>query len=104
MKNKISKFLLIFTLLIITSCASRKELVYFQGEQNSFTKYEEYIPKIQSSDMLAISISAADIKATEPFNQQSIYQLIQLQPRIIHMQKFTLSTKMGLSITLFWVR
>ena len=75
MKNKISKFLLIFTLLIITSCASRKELVYFQGEQNSFTKYEEYIPKIQSSDMLAISISAADIKATEPFNQQSIYQL-----------------------------
>ena len=74
MKNKISKFLLIFTLLIITSCASRKELVYFQGEQNSFTKYEEYIPKIQSSDMLAISISAADIKATEPFNQQSVYQ------------------------------
>ncbi len=75
MKNKISKFLLIFTLLIITSCASRKELVYFQGEQNSFTKYEEYIPKIQSSDMLAISISAADIKATEPFNQQNVYQI-----------------------------
>jgi len=89
MKNKISKFLLIFTLLIITSCASRKELVYFQGEQNSFTKYEEYIPKIQSSDMLAISISAADIKATEPFNQQSIYQLNSSVPNSPYAKVYT---------------
>ncbi len=66
---------MIISVTIITSCASKKELIYFQGEQNSSTKYEEYIPKIQSSDMLAISISAADIKATEPFNQQSVYQM-----------------------------
>lgn len=61
--------------LIISSCAKREELIYFQGNQQSITKYEEHIPKIQSSDMLAISVSAADIKATEPFNQLSVYQM-----------------------------
>lgn len=75
MKNKIFNLLIVIVILTISSCASKKELVYFQGDQQSTTKYEEYIPKIQSSDMLAISVSAADIKATEPFNQQSIYQV-----------------------------
>lgn len=71
---------MIISITIITSCASKKDLVYFQGEQTSSTKYEEYIPKIQSSDMLAISISAADIKATEPFNQQNVYQINSANP------------------------
>ncbi|MDM1137810.1 MULTISPECIES: polysaccharide biosynthesis/export family protein [Empedobacter] len=75
MKNKIFNLLIVIVILTISSCASKKELVYFQGDQQSTTKYEEYIPKIQSSDMLAISVSAADIKATEPFNQQSVYQV-----------------------------
>lgn len=75
MKNNIFKFLIAVFILTISSCASRKDLVYFQGDQQSTTKYEEYIPKIQSSDMLAISVTAADMKATEPFNQQSVYQL-----------------------------
>ncbi|HAD78344.1 MAG TPA: sugar transporter [Flavobacteriaceae bacterium] len=75
MKNKIFNLLIVIVILTISSCASKKELVYFQGDQQSSTKYEEYIPKIQSSDMLAISVSAADIKATEPFNQQSVYQV-----------------------------
>lgn len=75
MKSKYPKFLILTFLLIISSCAKREELIYFQGDQQSITKYEEFIPKIQSADMLAISVSAADIKATEPFNQQSIYQM-----------------------------
>ena len=75
MKNKYLKFLILTFVLIISSCAKRTELIYFQGDQQSITKYEEYIPKIQSSDMLAISVSAADMKATEPFNQQSVYQI-----------------------------
>ncbi len=75
MKNKIFNLLIVIVILTISSCASRKELIYFQGDQQSTTKYEEFIPKIQSSDMLAISVSAADIKATEPFNQQSVYQV-----------------------------
>lgn len=75
MKNKIFNLLIVIVILTVSSCASKKELVYFQGDQQSTTKYEEYIPKIQSSDMLAISVSAADIKATEPFNQQSVYQV-----------------------------
>lgn len=75
MKNNYLKFLILMFGLIISSCAKREELIYFQGNQQSITKFEEFIPKIQSSDMLAINVSAADIKATEPFNQQSVYQM-----------------------------
>ncbi|WP_333662899.1 polysaccharide biosynthesis/export family protein [Chishuiella changwenlii] len=69
------KFLILTFVLIISSCAKRTELIYLQGDQQSITKYEEYIPKIQSADMLAISITAADVRATDPFNQQSVYQM-----------------------------
>ncbi|MGV0947422.1 polysaccharide biosynthesis/export family protein [Empedobacter falsenii] len=75
MKNKIFNLLIVIVILTISSCASKKELVYLSGDQQSTTNFEQYIPKIQSSDILAISVSAADIKATEPFNQQSIYQV-----------------------------
>ncbi|WP_313581514.1 polysaccharide biosynthesis/export family protein [Chishuiella sp.] len=74
MKNSISKFLIVLIIFIVSSCASKKEMIYFQGNQGSTTKFEEFIPKIQSSDRLAISVSAADVRATDPFNQQSIYQ------------------------------
>lgn len=74
MKNNISKFLIIIATLIISSCASKKEMIYFQGNQEATTKFEEFIPKIQSFDRLAISISAADVRATDPFNQQNVYQ------------------------------
>ena len=75
MKNKIFNILFVIVVLTISSCASKKELVYLSGDQQSTTNFEQYIPKIQSSDILAISVSAADIKATEPFNQQSVYQV-----------------------------
>lgn len=34
----------------------------------------QYAPKIQQEDLLTITVSAVDIKATMPFNQQNIYQ------------------------------
>ncbi|WGQ12756.1 polysaccharide biosynthesis/export family protein [Sphingobacterium faecium] len=67
---------LIVFLSILSSCGSRKSIVYLQPDSTAInTIYEQFIPKIQSSDILAISISAADIKATLPFNQQNAYQL-----------------------------
>ena len=75
MIKKLSYLLLLIGCLTITSCASRKNIVYFQGEAELNTVYENNVPKIRPYDMLTIMVSAADMKATEPFNQTSVYQL-----------------------------
>ncbi|MFD2598068.1 polysaccharide biosynthesis/export family protein [Sphingobacterium corticis] len=66
--------LLLFALL--SSCASRKEIVYLQPsaneEQQLITKF---VPRIQPEDLITITVSAADIKVTVPFNQQNPYQM-----------------------------
>lgn len=65
----------LFILIFLSSCASRKDLVYFQGDAVLNTIYDTSVPKIRSYDMITIIISAADMKATEPFNQTSVYQM-----------------------------
>lgn len=65
----------IATVLLCTSCASKKDLVYFQQDSVELnTLYELYAPKLQPGDILAISVTADDVRATLPFNQVSPYQ------------------------------
>ncbi len=64
----------IIALSLFTSCASRKDLVYFQPDSTELnTSFELNAPKLQAGDILAISVTADDIRATEPFNQISPY-------------------------------
>lgn len=66
--------LLIFTVLMCTSCASKKNLIYFQPDSVDLnTYYERNAPKLQAGDILAISVTADDVRATMPFNQISPY-------------------------------
>ena len=69
-------FIAFFILLsLMSSCASKKDLVYFQPDSTSLnTSYELNAPKLQPGDILTISITADDIRATEPFNQINAYQ------------------------------
>ncbi len=70
------KILLCFVIILslFSSCASRKDLVYFQPDSTELnTSYELNAPKLQPGDILAISVTADDIRATEPFNQLSPY-------------------------------
>ncbi|WP_433895708.1 polysaccharide biosynthesis/export family protein [Sphingobacterium mizutaii] len=70
------RFLLVFVIAfsLFTSCASRKDLVYFQPDSTELnTSFELNAPKLQPGDILAISVTADDIRATEPFNQLSPY-------------------------------
>jgi polysaccharide export outer membrane protein len=70
----------IVALSLFTSCASRKDLVYFQPDSTELnTSYELNAPKLQPGDILAISVTADDIRATVPFNQVSPYQTGTLQ-------------------------
>lgn len=56
-------------LMIVSSCGSRKNMVYFQPDSTQINSlYEQYIPKIQSNDILTVVVTAADPKVTAPFN------------------------------------
>lgn len=73
----ISKFgiaLVMFSvmLMILSSCGSRKNMVYLQADSTQINSvYEHFVPKIQSNDILTIAVTAADPKVTAPFNPVS---------------------------------
>ena len=71
MRIKKYKYILmiVFWSLIITSCANRKDVVYFQGDTSLKTLYENNIPTIQPDDILTINVTASDPRASLPFNQ-----------------------------------
>lgn len=63
---------LVILLSLFSSCASRKDLIYFQPDSTELnTSYELNAPKLQPGDILAISVTADDVRATVPFNQIS---------------------------------
>ena len=60
---------------LLSSCASREELVYFQGEPPNLDSIRHAPPTLQPDDLLAITVSAADLEATLPFNQVTPYTM-----------------------------
>ncbi|KKO91232.1 sugar transporter [Sphingobacterium sp. Ag1] len=58
--------------MFFNSCGSRRSMAYFQPDSSQInTLYEQYVPKIQPSDILTIVVTAADPKVTAPFNPMS---------------------------------
>lgn len=67
--------LLVISVMFFSSCASKKNIVYLQPDSVELnTLYELNAPKLQPGDILAISVTADDVRATMPFNQVSPYQ------------------------------
>lgn len=83
MSKKIIWFCFLFLVinnLFFTSCANKKDIVYFQQDSLTLnTSYDVKTLKLQSGDILTISVSADDIRATEPFNQTNAYQVGTMQ-------------------------
>jgi polysaccharide export outer membrane protein len=70
MKNK---FFLIFSLALLASCSSRKEIVYFQDAEKldnmkSLMKFE---PVIEVNDILRVDVSSLNDEVVEPFRMNS---------------------------------
>jgi len=67
--NKFKEALLLFSIILISSCASRQEIVYFQDEplSNEMASTNNYEIKFKPADMLTIDISAQDPEAVAPF-------------------------------------
>lgn len=59
-------------LMMLSSCGSRKNMVYLQPDSTQISAiYEQYVPKIQPNDILTIVVSAADPRVTTSFNPMS---------------------------------
>ncbi|WP_353136528.1 polysaccharide biosynthesis/export family protein [Pseudopedobacter sp.] len=72
---KLSVLLIIIGAIFFSSCANRRDLVYFQPDSVHLnSSYELNAPKLQPGDILAIAVTADDVRATIPFNQTSPYQ------------------------------
>ncbi|NJB70282.1 polysaccharide export outer membrane protein [Saonia flava] len=57
-------------ILLITSCASKKDVVYFQNSNNFETLVDKntFSPKFKVDDLVGIHISTLDPEASVPFN------------------------------------
>ena len=57
-------------ILVLSSCASRKEVVYFQntGEFETLVDKNSFTPKFKVDDLVSIHVSTLDNEASAPFN------------------------------------
>lgn len=53
--------------MMLTSCASKKNMIYFQGQNSSSTVFQNAVPKIQINDMVIVNVSSSNSKAAEAF-------------------------------------
>jgi len=68
---------ILLLIILISSCASRKQVVYLQPSSVEFDNlYQKNVPRIQQEDLLTITVSATDLAAAAPFNQLNPFQNI----------------------------
>lgn len=62
-------FLLFFALVFISSCSTRKEIVYFQDFERlpNMAAPEDFVAKIEINDVLRIDVSSMDEELAAPF-------------------------------------
>ena len=70
---KKSPLILFFVILFITSCVSKKDVVYFQPNSleediQKVDMVQNYVPKLQSGDILSITVSSLSPEASAMFN------------------------------------
>lgn len=66
---KINFLLIVGVVLLLTSCASKKKMIYLQGiDGTSASEMVKFEPKIQMDDIIYINVSAESIEAASPFN------------------------------------
>ena len=72
--SKVKKFIPLVLVILLFSCASREDVVYYQNIDNmgQQQKIDSYEIKIQPDDLLMIIVSAEDPEIALPFNLTSI--------------------------------
>ncbi|WP_422080629.1 polysaccharide biosynthesis/export family protein [Ulvibacterium sp.] len=64
------RYIMCFLLVLITSCASRKEVVYFQdtGDFETLVNNSSFVSKFKVDDLVSIHVSSLNPEASAPFN------------------------------------
>ncbi|MGG8497592.1 polysaccharide biosynthesis/export family protein [Tenacibaculum sp. TC6] len=71
--QKVKKIVFITLLTILSSCVSKKDIIYFQNDQIEQNKVSNaYKTIFKPDDLLQITISALDLEAVKPFNLPSV--------------------------------
>lgn len=60
--------LLMVSVLLVSSCVSRKEIAYFQGIENLVSEVNLEPIRFKENDLLSITVSAANLESVLPFN------------------------------------
>lgn len=71
----IKSFLLLCVLsVVLTSCATKEDIVYFQNVNQDVNNVSinQYLPVIRADDMLTITVSALDQDLARPFNLPTV--------------------------------
>lgn len=68
--HTISKLTLLFVVAFLASCASKKDVVYFQNASNfeTIVSKNNFSPKFKVDDLVSIHISTLNMEASAPFN------------------------------------
>lgn len=61
-------FPIIISTVLLTSCASREKLVYYQNIENTTIDTKHFETTVKPDDLLMILVSSQDPLATQPFN------------------------------------
>jgi len=63
-------FVSLIAVLLLSSCASRKDIAYFSetGVANATKELGQYAPTLSADDLLEISVAALDMQSVGPFN------------------------------------
>ena len=69
-KGTVQYFVLLLGILIMSSCASRKDVVYFQdtGNFETLVNNNEFVSKFKVDDLVSIHVSSLNPEASGPFN------------------------------------
>lgn len=80
--QKVTKIVIGLVLLVITSCVSKKEIVYFQNDNaNQSLINNTYKTIFKPNDLVQITISALNIEAVKPFNLSAATSNISESPQ-----------------------
>jgi polysaccharide export outer membrane protein len=70
--NKKHLVLYLFIAFSMSSCLSKKKMIYLQGQQIQSSNEVNYEPQIQNDDILSITIMSSDPEIAAPFNIDQI--------------------------------
>jgi len=71
-KKILNRLLLIGTIMSIVSCASKKDILMFQGNQIENVPLQVFTAVLQPNDLLLINVSAFDMESVLPFNLPTV--------------------------------